>query len=67
MGMFLNGEPVIVVRDGEPLVDRLERERITLWDLVEAARIEGIAALSDIEFAVLETDGRFSFIKKAGA
>jgi uncharacterized membrane protein YcaP (DUF421 family) len=67
MGRFLNGEPVIVVRDGEPLVDRLERERITLWDLVEAARIEGIAALSDIEFAVLETDGRFSFIKKAGA
>ena len=67
MGRFLNGEPVIVVRDGEPLVDRLERERITLWDLVEAARIDGIAALSDIEFAVLETDGRFSFIKKAGA
>jgi uncharacterized membrane protein YcaP (DUF421 family) len=67
MGRFLNGEPVIVVRDGEPLVDRLERERITLWDLVEAARIDGIGALSDIEFAVLETDGRFSFIKKAGA
>jgi len=67
MGRFLNGEPVIVVRNGEPLVDRLERERITLWDLVEAARIDGIGALSDIEFAVLETDGRFSFIKKAGA
>lgn len=66
-GKFLNGEPVIVVRNGEPIADRLERERINLSDLEEAARLEGIRAMADIEFAVLETDGRFSFIKRAGA
>lgn len=58
----LAGEPVIVLRNGEPLTDRLEKERLTLNDLAEAARMEGISDLADVEFAVMETDGRFSFI-----
>lgn len=60
------GEPIIVVRDGVPLEDRMRRERVTMEDLKEAARIEGIGDLGDIEFAVLETDGKFSFITKPG-
>lgn len=61
---LLIGEPVIVVRDGVPLTKRLQRERITMSDLEEAARLSGIRSLSDVEYAVLETDGRFSFIEK---
>lgn len=64
---LLVGEPVIVVRDGLPLADRLRRERITMSDLHEAARLSGIGSISDVEYAVLETDGRFSFIKKTPA
>jgi uncharacterized membrane protein YcaP (DUF421 family) len=60
----LAGEPVIILRNGEPVTDRLERERLTLTDLTEAARMEGIRDLADVEFAVLETDGRFSFITR---
>lgn len=63
----LAGEPVIVVRDGKPLEDRLSRERVTIDDLKEAARIEGIGDLSEIEFAVMETDGKFSFITRPSA
>jgi uncharacterized membrane protein YcaP (DUF421 family) len=62
---LLAGEPVIVLRNGEPLTDRLNRERLTLHDLAEAARVEGISNLSDVEFAVLETDGKFSFITRS--
>lgn len=62
---LLAGEPVIVVRDGQPLTERLQNERITIEDLEEAARLNGIGDISDIDFAVLETDGRFSFIEKA--
>lgn len=61
---LLAGEPVIVLRNGEPLTDRLNRERLTLNDLAEAARVEGISDLSDVEFAVLETDGKFSFLTR---
>ena len=63
----LAGEPVIVLRDGEPLAEQLERERITVEDLKEAARFEGIGDLGEVVFAVLETDGRFSFIKRGDA
>jgi uncharacterized membrane protein YcaP (DUF421 family) len=59
---LLSGEPVIVLRDGEPLTKRLEQERISADDLKEAARLEGYGDLDEIEYAVLETDGKFSFI-----
>jgi uncharacterized membrane protein YcaP (DUF421 family) len=59
---LLSGEPVIVLRDGEPLTKRLEQERISVDDLKEAARLEGYGDLDEIEYAVLETDGKFSFI-----
>lgn len=64
---FLAGEPVIVLRDGKPLEDRLRLERLTIEDLNEAARIEGIGDLTDVQIAVLETDGKFSFIKRPSA
>jgi uncharacterized membrane protein YcaP (DUF421 family) len=58
----LVGEPVIVLRSGEPLQDRLTRERMTLDELKEAARLEGYGDLADLDYAVLETDGKLSFI-----
>lgn len=61
----LSGEPIIVVRDGKALEDRLRRERLTIEDLHEAARIEGIGDLSEVAFAVLETDGEFSFVTRS--
>lgn len=64
-GKTLIGEPVIVVRDGMPLEERLRRERISVSDLEEAARLHGIGSISDVRVAVLETDGRFSFIEKS--
>lgn len=63
---ILAGDPILVVKDGEPLTDRLRRERVSINDLEEAARMEGFASVSDIAFGVLETDGRFSFVRKTG-
>jgi uncharacterized membrane protein YcaP (DUF421 family) len=62
----LSGEPVIILREGKPLQERLTKERLTMADLKEAARLQGIGDLSEVEFAVLETDGKFSFVTKAG-
>lgn len=56
------GQPMIVVREGNPIMESLKRERVTLEELKEAARMEGVADLADVQFAVLETDGRFSFV-----
>lgn len=58
---FLDGAPTVIVRDGEPDLQAMKRERVSLDDLNEAARGSGIRRLSDIELAVLEADGKFSF------
>lgn len=57
----LEGVPRIVVRDGEPRLEVLESERMTIDELHSAARERGIRSLRDIELCVLETDGKFSF------
>ena len=60
----LDGEPVVVVQDGEPIQRNLNRNRLTLDELRAAARQEQIASLDDVQWAVLETSGRISFIPK---
>jgi uncharacterized membrane protein YcaP (DUF421 family) len=64
MRPLLDGEPVIVVQDGEPLMRNLGRNRITLEELAAAARLQGIAQIADVRWAVLETSGNISFIEK---
>ena len=60
----LDGEPVIVVEDGKPIDRNLRRNRITLEELAAAARVEGIASIEKVRWAVLETSGKISFIEK---
>jgi uncharacterized membrane protein YcaP (DUF421 family) len=59
---ILEGEAVVVIRDGKPDRDRLRKERLTMEDLVSAARENGFPTLEEIRFGVLEHDGKFSFI-----
>jgi uncharacterized membrane protein YcaP (DUF421 family) len=61
----LDGEPVIVLEKGEPMERNLARNRITIDELRAAARYEGYGTLAEIEWAVLETSGRISFIPKS--
>jgi uncharacterized membrane protein YcaP (DUF421 family) len=62
---MLDGEPVIVVEDGKPIDRNLRRNRITREELAAAGRQEGLDSLDDIRWAVLETNGRISFIPRA--
>lgn len=64
VGRVLNGVPVIVVLDGEPLADSLAAEAIDLDDVKEAAREKGIADLRDVEVAILNPDGKLAFIAR---
>jgi uncharacterized membrane protein YcaP (DUF421 family) len=61
----LDGEPVVIVQDGKPIEKNLKRERVTLDDLAEEARKQNIAKFEDIKWAVMETSGEISFIKKS--
>ncbi len=63
----LNGEPIVIVQDGKPIPRNLKRERLTYEDLAESARLQGIGSLDEVAWAVLETSGAISFIKKSGS
>ena len=58
----IEGLPVLVVRDGQILDEALHIERVTHEELIEGARKQGIADLSQVRFAVLEPDGKLSFV-----
>lgn len=58
----LEGVPVVVVRGGEPIMEALRFEDVTIEELKEGARNQGIADLGKVELAILEPDGRFSFL-----
>jgi uncharacterized membrane protein YcaP (DUF421 family) len=63
-GLLLEGEPIVVVQEGSLLEQNLRRERMTPAEVREAARLHGIARLDDVQWAILETSGELSFIKK---
>jgi uncharacterized membrane protein YcaP (DUF421 family) len=60
----LQGEPIVLVENGKLIERNMRRERLTLDDLAEKARLSEIAAIEDIRWAVLETNGDISFIKQ---
>jgi uncharacterized membrane protein YcaP (DUF421 family) len=58
----LDGEPLVIMRDGKPVEQNLKRERVTLEEVEAEARVQQIASLSDVRWAVLETNGQISFV-----
>lgn len=62
---IIDGNAVILVRDGTVLKDRLDRERVDTNDILEAARLQlGLENLNQVKLAVLERGGRISVIPK---
>ena len=59
----LEGEPLVVVKNGDILDKVIARERISSSELMAEARLQGIGDLRSVKFGILETDGKFSFIQ----
>ena len=60
----LEGHPIVVVQDGKIIDANLRRERIAVEELAEAMRLQQIASIEDVAWAVVETSGQISFIPK---
>ena len=59
---LLEGEPTLLIADGELLMRNLRRERMTTDELRAEARQQSIGSLDDVRYAVLETNGKVSFV-----
>lgn len=60
----VTGRPLLVMADGRPLEDGMRRQRLAVADLLVAAREQGVRSLAEVEYAVLEADGRISFFTR---
>ena len=60
----LDGEPTVLLTDGNVDEKVLRYERLPLDDVLVAAREHSVRDLADVDLVVLEPDGTFSFFKK---
>jgi uncharacterized membrane protein YcaP (DUF421 family) len=60
----LEGAPVVILRDGRLFEQAMDQERITREEVHEAARKQGIRDLAEVEWLIVESDGKFSFITR---
>ena len=64
---ILEGEPVILIQDGNVIEKNLRRNRLTQEEIAAEARSQQIDSLDQIRWAVLETSGKISFIEKGSS
>ncbi|RRV03774.1 DUF421 domain-containing protein [Pseudomonas sp. v388] len=63
VALLLDGGPTVIVENGQPLLRRMKKARITEADIMESARSnQGIASMSDIRYAIIERNGTISII-----
>lgn len=60
------GRPIVVINDGSIVQSELRQLRMTTEDLCEELRQKDIFCLEDVAYAIVETNGRMSIVKKPG-
>jgi uncharacterized membrane protein YcaP (DUF421 family) len=63
----LEAAPTVILEHGRAVEKNLRAERLTLEEVASAARIQQIASLEDVEWAIVEPTGQISFIRKPSA
>ncbi len=61
---FVEGEPVVLARNGHVFAQVLRRELVSQDDFDEALRLNNVDDIADVELALLETNGRISVVPK---
>ena len=68
MERYLDGLPLIIVDEGRPLKERMEKARVDEEDILSSARDKhGLERMEQIKYAVLERNGGISIIPKTNA
>lgn len=63
---LVEGDPLVLVEDGQPIREHLRRARVNEHDILAAARMnQGLERMDQIRFAILERSGGISIVPKA--
>lgn len=61
---YIIGDPNVLIKDGKILYNSLKKSKFDINDLLEEARINGYFDISDIDYALMEANGKISFLPK---
>jgi uncharacterized membrane protein YcaP (DUF421 family) len=62
---WLDGMPIVIVKNGQVLEERLIKERVTLDEILHAARErQGLENMSEVKHAVLDQSGGISIVPR---
>lgn len=64
--VILNGEPTIVIKKGKIMKKAMASSRLNIDDLNTLLREQKIFSIKDIDYAILESNGHLSVLKKPG-
>ncbi|MGB7606629.1 MAG: DUF421 domain-containing protein [Lutisporaceae bacterium] len=62
---IIYGKPSIIIEHGRILEAELRKLNFNINDLLEQLRLNGFTSVDDVEFAILETNGKLSTVPKA--
>lgn len=63
----IEGSPCYIIYKGRLIQEELRKNRISINELISEARIQGVADISEIYYAILEQSGKFSIFKNSDA
>ncbi len=64
-GKAIKSEPRLLFHEGRFLESAMKAKRVRREEILQVVRSQGIAAIDEIEFVVLETNGKMSVIPKS--
>lgn len=61
---FLTGVPIVLINNGEIIYKNLQKAKLDINDLLREARSMNFFNINEIEYALMEANGKISFILK---
>lgn len=62
--VLLEGEPIMVIKNGKIVEEALKSTKINLDDLSMLLRSKDIFSITEVDYAILESNGELSILKK---
>lgn len=62
---LLDGLPTLLIQNGQLLEKNLKKTKLSVNDVLEACRLKNAFDVADVEYAILETDGKVSVLLKS--
>ena len=62
---LISGIPTVIIENGKIIEKGLKKSKLDINDFLEEARLNGYFVISEIEYAIMEANGRVSFLPKS--